>query len=121
MTETLFRDAEAVIIEHLDTALTVPVAGRVPDPRPPRFVRVERLGGGRETRVSDAARVAVEAWAATDADAAVLLNTARQALFDAEGTLFGVDEYGGPTRLPDPYSNMSRYTASFTVRVRALP
>jgi hypothetical protein len=121
MTGTLFRTATDVVIAHLDEAMTVPVVGRVPENRPSAFIRVERLGGGRETRVTDAARVAVEAWAATDTSAETLLNEARASLFDAEGVMFGVDEYGGPTSLPDPYSNMSRYTASFTVRVRALP
>jgi hypothetical protein len=118
---TVFADAEAAVIGHLAAQLDVPVAGRVPNPRPAAFVRVERLGGPRETRVSEAANFAIEAWAGTDVDASALLNTARTHLFDVEGALFGADEYGGPTRLPDPTGSMSRYTASFAIRVRAIP
>lgn len=122
MTAAVFVDAETAVIDYLTTQLVgVPVAGKVPNPRPARFVRVERVGGARETRVSDAARFVVEAWAATDAEAAQLLNTTRAHLFDVEGHLFGADEYGGPARLPDPLSNMSRYTASFTIRTRPVP
>jgi hypothetical protein len=122
MTGVLFRDAEAEVITHLEAALpgTV-VCGRVPNPRPAQFIRIERLGGGRETRVTEATRIAVEGWAEDDTTAAALLNVARQHLFDVEGVLFGVDEYGGPVRLPDPTTNMSRYTASFTIRMRAIP
>lgn len=118
MTAPVFIDAEAAIIDHLAATVPVPVVGRVPRDRPAQFVRVERLGGARQTRVTDAASVAVEAWAGTDTAAAQLLNTVRAHLTDLEGALFGVTEYGGPTRLPDPDSNMSRYTASFTIRTR---
>jgi len=121
MTRTIFRDAESTVIGYLDAQLAAtPVVGNVPMQRPGEFVRVERLGGSRETRVTDAANLAVEAWAKTDARAAELLNEARSYLFDVEGTLFGATEYAGPTRLPDPTSSMSRYTASFTIRVRAI-
>lgn len=122
MTLTVFPDAVASVIDYLSGQLpAVPVCGLVPNPRPAQFVRVERLGGPRETRVTEAARIAIEAWADTDAAAVALLNQARAHLFDLEGNLFGVDEYGGPTRLPDPITDMPRYTASFTVRVRAIP
>lgn len=121
MTAPLFPDATASVIGYLSPLLEEPVVGLVPNPRPAKFVRIERLGGPRETRVSDAARVAVEAWASTDTDAAQLLNRARSHLFDVEGDLFGADEYGGPVRLPDPTTDMSRYAASFTIRVRAIP
>lgn len=117
----VFADAEATLINYLAEQLGGVVAGKVPNPRPAEFVRVERLGGPRETRVSEAANFAVEAWAQTDADAAALLNTARSHLFDVEGAMFGADEYGGPTRLPDPTESMSRYSASFTIRLRAIP
>lgn len=122
MNPSVFVDAEAVVIDHLAARLSgVQVCGEVPNPRPARFVRVERVGGARETRVSDAARFVIEAWAGTDTDAAQLLNTTRSHLFDVEGDLFGADEYGGPARLPDPLSHMCRYSASFTIRTRAVP
>lgn len=122
MTATVFPDATTSVIAYLSGKITsIPVVGLVPNPRPEKFIRVERLGGPRETRVSEAARIAVEAWAKKEDDAALLLNQARSWLFDVEGNLFGADEYGGPVRLPDPTTDMARYTASFTIRVRAIP
>lgn len=122
MTAAVFPDAEKTVIDYLAGQLAgIQVAGKVPNPRPDQFVRIERLGGPRETRVTEAGNFAIEAWAQTDNAAADLLNAARAELFDVEGNLFGVDEYGGPARLPDPDSAMSRYTASFTIRIRAIP
>lgn len=40
---------------------------RIPSPRPKRFVRVEWLGGTRETVISDWARLDVHTWAETEA------------------------------------------------------
>jgi hypothetical protein len=123
LTQVVFPDATKTVIDYLSSVLGgTTVCGRVPNARPTEFVRVERVGGPRETRVSEAARFVVEAWAATDGRAAELLNDARGHLFDLDtGVLFGVDEYGGPTRLPDPTTNMCRYTASLTIRVRPIP
>lgn len=120
---TRFPDVEVAVLAYL--AEVGELAGTqlttlVPRNRPTEFIRVERLGGPRETRVTEAAQIAVEAWATDDTRAVELLNICRGHLYEAEGALFGVNEYGGPTRLPDPDSNMARYTASFTIRARAI-
>ena len=64
-------NVEAYIIEYLSGALSVPVSGDVPSPVLPRFVTVEKTGGGRENKISSAT-VAVQAWAESRADAAEL-------------------------------------------------
>lgn len=51
-------DAVAVTVGYLRHALAaagapVPVVSRIPNPRPKKFVRVRRVGGLRETPVSD--------------------------------------------------------------------
>lgn len=62
---------EAFIIEWLSQRLSVPVSGSVPHPLPDRFVTVEKTGG----RVSDhipAARLRIQSWGTSRADAAAL-------------------------------------------------
>lgn len=118
----LFRDAELEVEEYLKAGLGTarPIGSRIPNPKPNEFYRLFRTGGPRETLVTDAAHITVEAWAKRETVAADMLNQARSLLFAAEGTVFGVNEFGGPANLPDPTTAHVRYTASFTIRIRTL-
>ena len=67
----IFPDAEALLIDLFVDELpgfgySIPVASRVPNPRPSTFVRVMRAGGVSRDRVIDVPTVAVEAWAPTE-------------------------------------------------------
>jgi hypothetical protein len=118
----MFIDVEAAVIDALTPALDpVQVCTRIPTARPAELVRLFRTGGPRETRVTEAALITVEAWADLQPRALHLLNLARDVLGDLDGALFGVSEYGGPANLPDPTTSQVRYTASFVVRARATP
>ena len=120
----LFGDTTAVVVAALDAALAAPVYGRVPNPRPVSFVRVDRTGGPAENLVVDGAAIVVESYAETDAEAHDLAQLARQALKAAQATtvdgaqVYRVTEASGPGRLPDPLSDQPRWTQTFTVQVR---
>lgn len=98
--------------------LGVPVGTAVPSARPPEFVRVLRTGGLKESVISEAAQITVEAWAQTEARASDLLSTARAILNAADSTLFGVHEFSGPINLPDPTTAQIRFTMTFQIRAR---
>ena len=124
-----FPDATAVVVRFLArqfaaTDAPVPVGTRVPNPRPERFVLVRRVGGHRATLVTDAARLAVEAWDSSPANAADLAERCRSWLHAMAGTVqddvpvYVVGDVGGPADLPDPLSDQPRYTFTVEVTVR---
>lgn len=116
----LFRDVEALVCTFLRKPLlgTIQIGIRVPNPRPLEFIRVLRTGGPKETLVSEAAQITVEAWAQTEDRASLLLSQCRALLNAADETIYGVREFSGPANLPDPLTSQFRYTQSFQVRAR---
>lgn len=118
-------DVTALVVDHLDAGLVVPVATRVPDPRPAAWVRVQRVGGVAAGPV-DNARIVVESWAALEADAAALAAAVRDLMRRMPGNVPGyrvarVTESGGPALIADPLTGTPRYWATFEVVVRADP
>ncbi|UFQ15510.1 MULTISPECIES: hypothetical protein [Streptomyces] len=121
-------DAVAVVTVYLRGALKahgkpVPVVSRIPSPRPPVFVRVQRIGGTRQTVVSDRARLDVHAWAETEAAAYDLCALARGLLGVIPGvrggvTVYTVTEVGGPQWLPDSESGQARYAYAVEIHMR---
>ncbi|WP_411094323.1 hypothetical protein [Streptomyces sp. 021-3] len=121
-------DAVAVVTGYLRAALAtagepVPVVSRVPNPRPPRFVRVERIGGTRQTVVSDRPRLDFHAWAGTEADAADLAELVRALVAAIPGvhdgvTVYWAREVGGPQWLPDDVSGTPRYAFAAEIHMR---
>ncbi|ALO13502.1 phage protein [Streptomyces venezuelae] len=112
-------DAVAVVTGYLRSALAavgepVLVVSRIPPPRPARFVRVERVGGTRQTVVSDRPRLDFHAWGETEADAADLAELVRALVHVIPGvrsgvTVYSAREVGGLQWLPDQDSGISRY------------
>lgn len=123
MTEAVaFPDIEGVLVTYLTGRLSgVPVATRVPATRPPKFVRVSRVGGARRDLITDQPIVVVEAWATTETDAADLARTVRAYVGAMEQSAVGsawirrVREVGGVQSFPDPRSESPRY--QFTVQI----
>lgn len=121
-----FPDIEAVLIGWLDDVLdgydvTSPVSTRVPNPRPSRFIRIQRTGGPRRTLVTDGAQVTVEVWddnapgaAATARIVRAVLLAARNVTTPSGDLIYRVEEFSGPALLPD-VSGQPRY--SWTVRL----
>lgn len=120
----LLPDVEALTIQTLNAGFSTAMPGvrwstRIPDPRPAQFGRLFRIGGVRETLISEQAALSLEGWGESEVTAFAILRLARGILHDQDGALFGVVEGGGPANLPDPLSSQSRYTMTVTVRVRA--
>lgn len=131
----LFRDVEELVCTFLRLRLSstfpgvdvfpgatvfpgVQIGIRVPKTRPAEFIRVLRTGGPKETLISEAAQITVEAWAQTEQRASLLLSQCRALLNAADETIYGVREFSGPANLPDPLSANIRYTMSFQIRAR---
>lgn len=120
----VFPDAAAIVIGHLAGELDPPVLPRIPNPRPDTFVTVQRVGGPRRNLVTDAATLAIEAWAPTEEAAHDLAQLARGHVAAMVGDLFAgvpvyrVDEFSGPQLLPDPTSDQPRYTFTVAVATR---
>lgn len=122
----LHPDTTAAVITALRPGVAVPCVSKVPHPRPPTFVTVQRTGGVSRTRVSDSAQLTFECWDATDEAAQDLAQHVRQLAHElADGTaragvvIYRVDEFAGPAYLPDPESYQSRYTFTLLVHARA--
>ncbi|MFJ7250760.1 hypothetical protein ACIQWA_39815 [Kitasatospora sp. NPDC098652] len=121
-------DAVAVVTAFLRGALAasgraVPVVSRVPSPRPPEFVRVQRIGGVRQTPVSDRPRLDIHAWAETESAAHDLAALSRALLDQIPGvrdgvTVYGVSEVGGPMWLPDDQTSTPRYAFAVEIHMR---
>lgn len=126
-------DAEAVVVAGLSSALSdrgdsAHVGTKVPNPRPPRLVRVSRTGGRRQDLVTDAAQLTFECWDATAPDASdfcrlvYALVWAMQQSYVGGAWVRSVTEVGGPVFFPDPETDLPRYqfTASVDMRMEKL-
>ncbi len=120
-------DGVAVVIGYLVACLAgvrpVPVFSRVPEKRPNEFVTVRRIGGARQTPVSDRPRIDVHTWAESDEDAHDLAALCRAFLGAMPGvhngvTVYRVTEVGGPIWTPDNASSQSRYAFAVEIHMR---
>lgn len=123
-----FPDAVLTVIEYLRSALSpTPVYSRVPSPLPDSFIRIERLGGLRDSPVTDRPRIDIECWGPTEKAAADLVSLARAHVGVMAGThgsttVYNVVEVTGPQWLPDSATGHPRYAfaVEFSARGRAL-
>ncbi|CAL9592264.1 hypothetical protein SUDANB1_05249 [Streptomyces sp. enrichment culture] len=126
-----FPDGVAVVRAYLREQLVargtdVPVGTRVPEQRPPRFVRLERVGGMRVDLVTDRPRIDVQCWGDSEESAHDLAQLARALLLAMPGwrgaVAYDVAEVGGPNTLPDPASGQPRvvFAVEVSLRGRAL-
>jgi hypothetical protein len=119
----LFSDVEAAVRAELNSEFATRMPDvrwgtKIPNPRPAAFGRLLRLGGPKETLISEMAHISLEGWAYDEVDAIAILNLGRAVLNAQDGTLFGVTEISGPNNLPDPTTSQVRYTQLFGVRMR---
>ena len=108
----IFDDVELWLCTFLRSKLTarpeayttgVVVSNAVPKTRPARFVTVRRDGGPKVNPLQEVARVGVNVWAATEADATNLARLTRAILSGAtsQGPVRRVTETSGPSPIPD--------------------
>jgi hypothetical protein len=106
------------------TLAGVTVAGRPPRDMPDKLVVVSRIGGPFDHPVMDVPTVRVQAWAATEALAHDLCQSARSLIWSLRGTrlnnvtVYNVEEFAGPAWLPDPDTDRPRFEATFSIRHR---
>lgn len=129
MTELLvFPDAEAVVVGWLrpelgKNGIVIPVATKMPNPRPPRIVRIVRAGGVQRDIVTDRATMVFECWDSSAPAAANLAAVVRALLCAAApgwlGTAWSdriVDL--GMVPSPDPDSGSPRYLVTAELHLR---
>lgn len=73
---------EALIIQYLSRYLEVPVFGEVPENPPLRFVIIEKTGGSRANRINSST-LAIQSYAETMYDAAMLNEKVKELMDDA--------------------------------------
>lgn len=117
--------ASKVVYEYLDANLDVPAKGRIPNPRPHKFVRVRTGGGSDVDLVGVQPTVFVECYAdkIEDAEALALQCDALMAKASLEGWLLEiavrkVDTISRPQELPDPLTDQARFTATYAPILR---
>ncbi|MFJ1640814.1 hypothetical protein [Streptomyces sp. NPDC088256] len=121
-------DAVAVVTGYLRAALKahgkpVPVVSRIPSPRPPSFVQVQRIGGTQQTVVSDRPRLDIHCWGESESAAHDLAALSRALLGDISGvrdgvTVYRVAEVGGPMWLPDDQTSAPRFAFAVEIHMR---
>ncbi len=130
-TPVKFPDVEAALVGWLPAAVSpygvdAPVSTQIPNPRPPKFVRLFRTGGPSRDVVVDDAQVTFECWANSDTDAADMALVVRAVILAVANTDAGGDllyrarEFSGPARLPDE-SGQHRYSWTVQVSTRGVP
>lgn len=120
MGELTLANVEGALVALLRGPLAVPVATKVPNPRPASFVRVGRVGGDQLNLVQEQPLLLIECWAPTDlaswdlAAKAWRILSGREPL-EAAGVEFGERQLSTPVNYPDPVTTSPRY--QFTVQV----
>ncbi len=129
MTEPFaFPDIETDLTGHLAALLTersdtAEVATRVPNPRPPRLVRLVRVGGPLRNRAVDQPRIVFECWDdGGDLEAAALARTVRALITSAAPGYIGTAwcdavHDRGLAFSPDPGTGTSRYLVTVELLV----
>lgn len=125
-----FPDVEGVVIQYLNAQLlaradSARAANMVPNPRPGRFVKVTRTGGGRRSLAQEDAQVTIQCWGVDSVDASELAIVCRGLMWamDISGpevVAHVPTEVGGPAFLPDPDTGLPRYQFTVIVRLRAV-
>ena len=104
-------DMISALCEWVPKKLGVPCSSQVPNPRPDRFITVERTGGGY-TLGRDNPYLAVQAWGTSEADAYALALRARDAFatdLREEVPQVCSSEVDGLYNFPDPDGRQARY------------
>lgn len=123
-----FAPVEVHLAPKLATALaargiTIPVVLAVPTTRPPKFVRLVRVGGETLSAVTDRARIVAECWDTSGLGAANLAALVRAEIGAIAQTKVGpawVDRVVdvGLAFIPDPGTNLPRYIVTAELYVR---
>lgn len=119
-------DGLGLTIAYLTTQLDPTHVGtEVPDPRPPEWLQVRRVGGTKAPPVRDRPRLDMFAWSTTPAAAMALLLNVRGLINALRGTsalgvpVYRVEETLGPRGANDDPSGQPMAWMTFSVLIRA--
>lgn len=120
-----YPDIVALLRTYLLPIVSVPIASRVPDPRPDVWLQIRRVGGAQQRPVRDQPRVDVLAWDDDDPGAWALAELVRRSVHALAGTttlgptVYRVDETLGPRQFDDPLTGAARVMATYSISIRA--
>lgn len=115
-------DIEGAVIAYLGDALSLDdctVYAEVPNPRPEKFVTVERTGGSDLEKFVDQPTLAVQSWAPTRYEASELARDVDALLLDMPGEVINVMgcDRNSLYNFPDPDSRQARYQGVYDLVV----
>lgn len=117
-----FPDVEAMCLTFAKTKTTAMVGTKVKNPRPVRYARIWRTGGGSLNRVLEQVQITITCGAASGSVEALAIARDLRSAFLNEYTQMplvrGVEEVSGPYADPDPDTAESRYSMTFILMVR---
>lgn len=117
-------DSKKILMDYLSEHLAVPVVSKRPDgpDLPVAFVRVVKLGGpGRTQRLFHRASFAIDVYAETDGNAAILATQVDALIHALPASTVPVThvEGGDPGEYPDPDTpQRSRRSATYILMIR---
>ena len=121
-----YPDAVSLLRTYLLPLVSpVPIASRVPNPRPVRWVQIRRVGGSQLRPVRDQPRIDVLTWDDDEPGAWSLAEAVRRHVHALAGTtllgpaVYRVDETLGPRQFDDPETGLPRVMATYSITVRA--
>lgn len=116
-----FVNVERGLISSIRAAAGIAAGVDIPNPRPPEFVQVSRVGGVARL-VSESPMVQLIVWGGTWSSAFSLAARVRRivhSLSMLEGQpVYRVREVGGLSRSPDPVNGSPRYQFTVEIQVR---
>jgi hypothetical protein len=120
-----FPDAEAVAIAYLKSRIAgVTVSTKIPDNRPPKLIKVTRVGGTKLRLNADSPLLVFECWGSTTVEASELGRLARAYVDAMAGEkvngvwVYKVREVGGLAFFPDPDTKLPRYQFSVAIDMK---
>lgn len=117
-----FPDVEAMCLTFAKTKTTATVGTKVKNPRPARYARIWRTGGGALNRVLERAQVTITCGATGGSIEALAIAADLRHAFLNDSTemplVRGVEEITGPYYDPDPDTGEDRYSFTIQLTVR---
>lgn len=117
-----FPDVEAMCLAFARTKTTATVGTKVKTPRPSRYARIWRTGGGALNRVLERVQITLTCGAVAGSVEALAIARDLRGAFLNEYTQMplvrGVEEVSGPYYDPDPDTNEDRYSFTIQLMVR---
>ena len=117
-----FPDVEAMCLTFAKTKTTAMVGTKVKNPRPVRYARIWRTGGGSLNRVLEQVQITITCGAVAGSVEALAIARDLRGAFLNEYTQMplvrGVEETAGPYYDPDSDTAESRYSMTFILMVR---